>query len=262
LVHPLIIIGSNGFIGRNFSRAFPDALAVGRNSLDLYQPNIQFTTQGRSYALIAAGIGNPRKCEVDPHYSYQCNVVGTLKLGKELSERGIIPIFFSSDYVFDDVLRIAPLNTYGRQKAELEAGASQMDALVIRLSKVYGIEKGDGTLFDEMAAKLIRGESILAARDQIFAPIFVGDVIRQIMTCVETGKRGIVNCVGSRSASRLEMARCLAEVLQAKENLVKEISLDELKDGVKRPKYLKLSSDFPTLSWEEGVKLVGKAYAQ
>jgi dTDP-4-dehydrorhamnose reductase len=265
LVHPLtrlIVIGSGGFIGSHFCRAFPDALAVGRSQLDLCKPQLCFPTAGYRYALIAAGVGNPRKCEEDPDTSYQCNVEGTLILGKELLKRGIIPIFISTDYVFDDTLKVSPLNTYGRQKAELERQASQLDALVIRLSKVYGIEKGDGTLFDEMAAKLIRQEPILAARDQVFAPIFIGDVISQVGSLLDNGARGVVNVVGPCYASRLEMGRTLAEKLGVDTQLVKEISLDELKDNVCRPKFLKLSSCFFAIPWREGIERVVQAYAQ
>jgi len=257
-----IVIGKRGFIGSHFCHAFPGALAIDRSHLDLCNPSIHFSTQGYRYGLIAAGVGNPRKCEQDEHASYLCNVEGTLKLGKELLKRKIIPIFLSTDYIFDDFLKKAPLNAYGRQKLELEQKACALDALVVRLSKVYSLEKGDGTLFDEMAAKLTVGEVVFAARDQVFAPVFIGDVISQIISHLRAGIRGIVNVVGPSYASRFEMARTLAEKLKVNTELVRAISLDELKDGVQRPKFLKLCSDYPALSWVEGVERVVKAYAQ
>ena len=261
LVHPLIVIGSKGFIGSHFCRAFPEALAVDRSMLDLCNPQICFATHKRRFALIAAGMANPKACEANPQFSHRCNVIGTLKLGKELCERGIIPIFFSTDYVFDDALMIAPLNRYGEQKAELEAEASHLDALILRLSKVYGVEKGDGSLFDEMAARLTRGEAILAAHDQVFAPIFIDDVIRHTMAFLKAGKRGIVNLVGPSFAPRLEMARKLAAELKVEKALVKAMSLDDLLDGVKRPKFLKLTSNLTSLRWEKGVQRMVNAYA-
>jgi dTDP-4-dehydrorhamnose reductase len=257
----LIIVGSGGFIGSHFCRACPAALAIGRSQLDLAKPEITFPTEGYRYAIIAAGISNPKRCETDPEGTYRCNVEGTLRLGKELLKRGITPIFFSTDYVFDDTLKRAPMNEYGKQKLELEEQASRLGALTIRLSKVYGIEKGDQTLFDEMAAKLKGGKAILAARDQIFAPVFVGDVISQTLSCAQ-GKRGVVSVVGPRYASRLEMAKKMGERLGVKEELIQEIGLDDLRDGVQRPKFLKLSSSIPSLSWEEGIEQVVKAYAQ
>src|SRR5262245_5701804 len=114
-----MVIGSDGFIGSHFCRQFPEALALGRKDLDLMAPELQVATSGICYAVITAGVGNPRKCEANPTASYLCNVIGTLKLGKELLKRGILPIFFSTDYVLNDSLEVAPLNAYGRQKAEL-----------------------------------------------------------------------------------------------------------------------------------------------
>ena len=261
MVHPLIVIGSKGFIGRHFCHAFPQALQIDRSQLDLSDPCLTFSTEGRKIALITAGVGNPKRCEEDPSLSYHCNVAGTLKVGKELLKRGILPIFFSTDYVFDDNLNVSPLNAYGRQKAELEKEALALDALVIRLSKVYGIEKGDRTLFDEMADTLTQGNRIQAAYDQVFSPIFVGDVVQQVMALIEKGKRGIVNVFGPSFASRLEMARKVAEKLGVKSELIKEISLDDLKDGICRPKQLALSSDFPAMNWDSGVECVVKNYA-
>ncbi len=262
MVHAeLMIIGNSGFIGSHFSRVFPEALSVGRSQLDLCDPEITFSTEGKSYAVITAGIGNPQKCEANPEISYRCNVTGTLALGKELLKREILPIFFSTDYVFDDGLNIAPLNTYGRQKAELEEKGAQLGALVVRLSKVYGTEKGDGTLFDEMASRLIDGKQVHAARDQIFAPVFIGDVIRQVVEWAQRGMRGVVTCAGPMYATRLQMARLMAKKLEVDQGLVTEISLEDLKDGVRRPKYLALKGDFQALEWQEGIERVVQAYA-
>ena len=262
MVHAeLMIIGSSGFLGSHFCRVFPEALSVRRSQLDLVDPVMNFSTVGKRYAIITAGIGNPQQCEAHPEMSYRCNVTGTLNLGKELLKRGILPIFFSTDYVFDDALNIAPLNTYGRQKAELEEQGASLGALVIRLSKVYGVDKGDGTLFDEMAARFKAGKQVHAARDQIFAPVYVGDVVRQVVQWAQKGVRGVVTCTGPTYATRLEMARLMAQKLKVGQGLIAEISLDDLKDGVRRPKRLALRSDFQALDWQEGIERVVQAYA-
>jgi dTDP-4-dehydrorhamnose reductase len=256
-----IIIGSRGFIGSHFCKALPYALKVDRTQIDLSNPKIEFSTEGYEFALITAGIGNPRKCEQDPQFSYKCNVLGTLKLGEELIKRGIVPVFFSSDYVFNDHLQLAPLNAYGKQKLELEKKALALDALVVRLSKVYGLQKGDGTLFDEMAASLMYEKKVKAASDQVFAPIFIGDVVTQVLQLLEKGVTGITDMVGPRYASRFEMACALARKLKGGVSLIEEIKLDTLNDGVLRPRFLKLSSSSPALSWEDGVDTMVQAYA-
>ena len=257
----MIVIGCNGFIGRHFCRACPQALSLDRSHVDLRDPHLPISVEGYSYALIAGGVSNPKLCEKDPIASYRTNVEGPLKLGKELLKKGVLPIFFSTDYVLNDRLELSPLNIYGKQKLELEREAEKLDTLVIRLSKVYGIEKGDGTLFDEMARELVLGREIRAARDQVFAPVFVGDVVQRVLYLVEKGVRGIVSVVGPQFATRLAMAQKMAMRLGAPQRLVKEISLDDLNDGVCRPKNLALSGDFAALHWKEGMERVVNNYA-
>lgn len=258
----MIVIGCNGFIGRHFCRACPQALGLDRSQVDLTNPQLPVSVEGYRYALIAGGVSNPRICEKDPVTSYRINVEGPLKLGKELLKKGVLPIFFSTDYVLNDHLELSPLNIYGQQKRELEREAEKLDALVVRLSKVYGIEKGDGTLFDEMARELVLGKEIRAARDQVFAPVFVGDVVQRVLYLLERGVRGVVSVVGPHFGTRLEMATRLAKRLGAPQHLVIEISLDDLKDGVCRPKQLALSGDFAAMHWEEGMERVVNNYAQ
>jgi dTDP-4-dehydrorhamnose reductase len=263
LVHPLIIFGSKGFIGRHFARVYPEALALDHSAFDIsVDPHFGFSTEGLQWALIAAGMSNPLKCEENPAKSYRCNVEGPLLLGKELLKRGILPIFFSTDYVFNDDLQIQPLNTYGKQKAELEEKGERLGALVIRLSKVYGVEKGDGTFFDQMAAQFICGQEIMAARDQIFAPIYIEDVLEQVMHLASQKARGVFQIAGPSFASRLEMALHLVEGLRMQRELVKEISLDDLRDGIKRPKRLRIIGSPKGLNWKNGIEKVIKAYEE
>jgi dTDP-4-dehydrorhamnose reductase len=266
LVHPVtakfVVFGSKGFIGRHFCCAFPEALGVDRRDLDLCNPRLSISLEGYHYALIAAGIADPKKCIEYPIQSYACNVRGTLQLGKELLKRGILPILLSSDYVLNDELEVAPLNLYGEQKWELEQEGVAMDALVIRLSKVYGIEKGDRTLFDAMAHDLVRGKSIKAAYDQIFAPIYIGDLIKRLLFLLEQKFRGLISITGPTFASRLEMAEFLADKLGVSPSLIQKISLDDLQDGIRRPKRLTVTSDFPALCWQEGVEKMVASYAR
>lgn len=219
------------------------------------------------YAVIAGGMGNPKECLQNPAKSHQCNVEGPLRIGKWLVERGITPIFFSSDYVFDGIQTssLSPLNLYGEQKAELEARALQElegNYLMIRLTKVYGLNKGDGTLFDEMAANLIRKKPVSAAADQVFAPICVDDVIRGVAALQMKKARGLFHFAGPDYASRYEMACYLAEQLKMERTCITKVSLDDLGDGIKRPKCVRLPSAVQALPWKKGINRIVKQYAR
>ena len=188
-------------------------------------------------------------CERDPVGSSRVNVAGTLELARRLSGRGIVPVFLSSDYVFAgtdpagyaDDSETNPTTEYGRQKAEVEAAlaASGRPFTVLRLSKVFGLTRGDGTLLDEMAAKLTAGGIVSAATDQVFCPAWVGDVVRAAIAVQRAGLRGVVNLVPAEAWSRYDLAVELAKAVGARESQVRPISLDDL-PGVRRPKCTKL----------------------
>lgn len=277
IIPKTMIIGGKGFIGSHFCRYFrslyPDTLAThhtpsdGFAFLDLADPTVPFSLEGYQYALITGGIGNPTECAFDGIKSARINVQGTLELGNFLLKNGVVPVFFSTDYVFDGCESIyrtnsphSPLNEYGKQKAQLEVEAHNLDALVVRLSKVYGLERGDGTLFDEMAANLVKGQPLRAASDQVFAPICVEDVVRSVVMAMCQGKRGVINIAGRVPASRFQMALKVAEKLKVEKKLIQEISLSNWKSSFSRPKRIVLETEVESIPWEEGIAKIVEQY--
>src|SRR5262249_31541601 len=155
---------------------------------DLMAPDVGgLPLSGCRQAVIAAAITKVDACEADPEGTRRVNVLGTLALVRQLWDRDILPVFLSSDYVFPgtdpsgygDSAQPCAATEYGRQKAEVEAalGTSGRPHLVLRLSKVFGLQKGDGTLLDDMAAALAARRHIAAAFDQVFCPAWVRDVV-------------------------------------------------------------------------------------
>jgi dTDP-4-dehydrorhamnose reductase len=186
------------------------------------------------------------RCEQDRAYTRARNVDGTLELARQLAAEGIIPVFFSSDMVFDgrdggyaDDAPTHPLNEYGAQKAEVERRLPEVCAgrcLVVRLGKVFGLTRGDRTLLDEMAGRLTSGQEVPAARDQIFCPVSIDDVVRAVLALQAASVTGLVNVCGPEVWSRFDLARAVAHALAASPSLVRAISLDDLNELFRRPK--------------------------
>ncbi len=250
-----LVIGATGFLGRHFLEAYrkvhSDTIGTDRTTLDLRNPNIEsLDLAGYGYALIGVGISKIADCELNKEKSYLSNVTGTLKLIQELRKHNIIPILFSTDYVYNGIVGnydeespFHPLNEYGRQKAVLQKQLLEIcgnDFLLIRPSKVFGSTQGDQTLLDEMATKLTRGECVRAAYDQIFCPIFIRDLVRGVIALQERDLRGTFHICGE-ICSRLELAESVAKKLGASPKLVKAISLDDLNEPFKRPKNTSLN---------------------
>jgi len=250
-----LVIGAKGFLGSHFLKAYrliyPDTLGITRETLDLNAPNLDsLHLNDYEYALIGAAVTSIAQCEKEKETSFSCNVTGTLKLAQELRKKNIIPILFSTDYVYDGISGnydeespLSPLNEYGRQKAELQRRLPEVcgnDFLLIRPSKVYGSLRGDGTLLDEMICKLRQKKPIQAAHDQIFSPILVTDLINGVIELQKKHCRGIFH-ICSEICSRFEISQRISKKLGFSNELIQAISLDDLKESFKRPKNTSLN---------------------
>jgi dTDP-4-dehydrorhamnose reductase len=251
------VFGAGGYLGRHLLAAhravYPDALGADVagpwEPLDLAAPDVRplrLRECGYEYAIIAAAVTGLARCEQDRAYTRARNVDGTLELARQLVAEGVVPVFFSTDTVFDgreggyaDDAPTNPLNEYGAQKAEVERRLPEVcggRCLIPRLGKVFGLVRGDRTLLDEMADRLVKGQEVAAAHDMVFCPVFVGDVVRAVLALQSVGVMGVVNVCGPEVWSRFDLAQTVARALGAAPGLVRRMSLDELKEPFRRPK--------------------------
>lgn len=247
----IAVVGASGFVGRHlwetFSRQCGPVLGTsfarpghGLYPFDLREDPARLPLDDHQAVLIASARPLIADCENRPEETRAINVVGTLRLAAHWAGRGLKIIFLSSDYVFDgqrapyaDSDPPDPATEYGRQKAQVEAalpGLTQ-DWLVLRLSKVYGLEKGDGTLLDELGARLAAGETVRVASDQTFSPTLVQDVAR--VAWAARHLTGVVNLCAPESSSRFLLASALCQGLSRGQ--VEEISLFDIPSMRGRP---------------------------
>jgi len=271
-----VVIGAKGFVGKHFYDFYrthhPETLKTHHSPIDEYELlnlgdfSLDFLS-GKKYAygVIAAGITNPRECEKNPLRTHFINVEQTLALSKALLKQDIIPILFSSDYVFDgkkpiyreDSLK-CPLNQYGREKAELEDRAQKelSHYCMIRMSKLYGTTKGDKTIFDQMAHLISQNQIVKAATDQILCPLHIRDAVRHVVKIQQEKRFGVIHVSASEKASRYQYAKFIGEAL-GKPELVSPMLLGEMQDGVKRPLQVLLESDISfTCAFDNILQLV------
>lgn len=254
------VIGADGFVGRAllaaYRRIHPTADGTSRReasgylSFDLSSQVIPFLGQlkkeGYSQAVIAAAMTGIAQCEREPKLASQINVDATLTIAGQLVDVGIRPVLFSSDYVFDgdsggyDESAVpSPLNVYGETKAELERRVGSVcgeEYLLIRMSKVFGLSAGDGTLLNEMASQLATGYPLSAAVDQVFCPTLIDDIVRATLALQASDARGLFNVCSPESWTRHNLAYATARAVDADPRLVKPISLAELNEDCCRPK--------------------------
>lgn len=268
MVPKTAVIGATGFIGKFFfaahRRIHRDCMGTSRDTgredmsyLDLFSPEIaplKLAKSGHQAALILAGIAKLAACEKEKKLTRKINVDGTLDFVQHLVDEGIKPIFFSSDNVFDGVTGLYdeeslpnPLNEYGRQKAEVESRMKEIctkgNYLIVRISKVFSLDKGDGTLFDEMASILKSGGLVRAAYDQIFSPIFVLDLVKLVTILQMKGVTGVININSPEIWSRYDLALALAQCMGVSSDRIEKISLTDLREGFSRSKNTTMKTD-------------------
>lgn len=252
------VIGASGFLGRELFRVcrsqFSDCIGTfcnhyrdGLSHLDFKSPDLKhlcLTQAGHKVAIISASIPQIDFCEKHKELAYQVNVRGTLGIISQLVDAGIKVVFLSSDYVFDgktgeyvDDSPTAPGTEYGRQKELVEKELRRMTDryLIIRLSKILSLSKNSGTLLDEIAQRLMAGERISAAYDQIFCPTLIDDVIRGITSMIAGEVEGVINFCNSEQWSRYNLAMAVAKALQ-REQLVQKVALCDIPNMDYRPK--------------------------
>jgi len=261
-----VVIGADGFIGRALHTAMnaqhPGSLGTSRRPqhldrafLDLTAPDIgplRLRQSGHQRALILAAEPNIARCQNNPEASRALNVTGTLALVDQLLSEGIRPVFFSSDYVFDGFTgnyredqACVPSTLYGQQKLEVERAITEKSAgkaLILRLSKIYSLHKGDGILLDEMAALFAAGQVVRAAGDQVFNPMYLDDLVAVVCFLLETDTKGVLHVCGDEAQSRYHMASALVQAMGADPALLQRISLDDLGLNPIRPKRTSMSN--------------------
>ena len=237
------IIGASGFIGshliKKYKSKYPDCIGTSFSSdvtnllkFDLRNPNIKsldLDQTGHKAVIITSYKANIPYCENEPRKAYEVNVEGILQLIKNLSQTSLKIIFLSSEYVFDgnqgkysDNHPRAPNTAYGKHKKIIEDEIKNLtdNFLVLRLSKMYGLTKGDKTILDEAANLLNQKKEVLAASDQYFNPTFIDDLVKAIIDIQEKDLKGYINVCAPETWSRFEMHTQLALIMNKNINLI------------------------------------------
>ncbi|MBM4439482.1 MAG: sugar nucleotide-binding protein [Candidatus Rokubacteria bacterium] len=225
----VLVLGASSFIGRRlFARLGADA-AYGTYAHRPVPGGVRFDAETMdlaavierpaelSHAVLLLGNTNPDACARDLAGSRRLNVTAIAQIVDRLAEWGVMPVFLSTEAVFDgrrgryvesDV--VGPLMAYAAQKVEIERHlATRGPGLVVRLARVYGSARGDGTLFTGWLEQAERGEAIRCASDNVLSPIHVDDVVATLLTLIRGGHTGTFHVAGEEPRTRLALLETL-----------------------------------------------------
>ncbi|SFR96752.1 dTDP-4-dehydrorhamnose reductase [Granulicella pectinivorans] len=191
-----------------------------------------------------AGMTNVEACEDQQALATRVNTEAPGALAVVAARRGIPFVYFSTEYVFDGMGGpyleeddAHPLSVYGSSKwrGELAVREACPDALILRTTVVYGLDRERKNFVYGLMRKLAAGETMRVPNDQVSTPTYNVDLATVTQTLVERGASGIFHVCGPELLSRLEFARRVAEELGLDASLIEGVSTTALGQRAPRP---------------------------
>ncbi len=228
--HNILIIGASGYIGSNLFhylkkkkyKVYGSYFKNKKKGLLLFDvkkkiKNFLRTKKNLRYIVLAHAINaNLDKTKKKLKNSYFVNLERTKEIINYCSENGIIPVYISSDAVFDgqkgnykekDLKK--PINNYGKIKDKVEKYILKKNQkyLIVRMSKVFGLDLNDKTLVTQLLKKMKSSKKIFCAYDQKFSPIYVDDMTFYIEKLLKKNCLGIFHISSIKEVDILSLAK-------------------------------------------------------
>ena len=261
-----LIIGSSGKIGFYYSQRtrLKNNIFVSRKK-DKKNKFLKFNFEKKifksflkkkkiSKVVIFTAISDPFKCETNKQESHKVNIIFIKKLISLLIKEKIYFIFFSSEYIFsgrDKVLykensKPNSRMLYGKQKIEIENYLKKKvnnNFSILRLSKTYGDNIYDKTLFSEVLEQYVNGKKLFEiANDQCFKPLYINDLIKILDYFLRKKITGNFNVCGDQYMSRFNFIKIMFNFLDIKDIVLKKCSIKKFNNKIYFPKKLNLSN--------------------
>ena len=224
---PTLLLGASGFLGPALAGAFGPGGAIathldhpraGSVRFDARETPVESLLAGLPArppaAIIMLGITAIDACARDPEGTAAVNVRGVIRVIDELRALGIVPVFVSSDGVFDGSRAMwreddapCPILEYGRQKLAVERYLSALPPpwLIVRPPKLLDPARNPRCMLTGWCEALGRGDRILCATDQYFTPAAAPDVARALALLVHNRAQGLYHLGGPRRLSRRDL---------------------------------------------------------
>jgi dTDP-4-dehydrorhamnose reductase len=220
---PILVTGATGTLGRAFARICERrnlaCHVLTRQEMDIADPaSVEAAiVRYKPWAIVNAG-GYVRvdEAETDVERCMRENAHGPTVLALAAIRHALRFATFSSDLVFDGTLGrpyvesdpVAPLNVYGRSKADAERRVLDSDpqALVIRTSAFFGPWDEHNFVTQALDA-LGNGRPFAAAADTTVTPTYVPDLVNATLDLLIDRECGIWHLTNGEAMTWAELAR-------------------------------------------------------
>lgn len=265
----ILILGSQGMLGRALSRAFAgeEITAWDREHLDITDERAvaeRVPLLEPDLVVNAAAYTNVDKAEDEPEEADSVNGYAVGNLAVTCAEAEIPLLHVSTDYVFDGNSQAGytesedpaqPVNAYGRSKLLGETLLKENGARywLVRTSWLFGPH---GEHFVDTIVQASRGAHPLrAVTDQVGVPTYVRDLTSAIRDLIrDSAPVGVYHLVNSGTASRADLTEEIVRLL-GRATPVARVTTAAFPTRAVRPRWsvLKNTKRPPLRSWQEAL---------
>jgi dTDP-4-dehydrorhamnose reductase len=183
-----------------------------------------------------AAIANVDACEDQPQRAEEVNAILPGTLAKLAKSHSIPLVHISTDAVFDGIAgkyteldKANPLSIYARTKyqAELNVANEDPNAIIARVNFYGWSLRGERSLAEIFAFKLLAGETVNGFTDVFFCTLHVFLLVDIIMEMLTKNLSGLYHVVSRESITKFDFGRVVAREFGLNENLVKPISVKD-----------------------------------
>lgn len=256
---PLLITGATGTLGSAFARVCEQRglsyRLTNRSELDIAEAGqVEALLDALNpWAVVnAAGYVRVDCAESEPDLCLRENAHGAAVLATACAARGVALLTFSSDLVFDGTKHgpyvetdtPAPLNVYGRSKAEAERliAEAHEGALVVRTSAFFGPWDEHNFVTHALDALSV-GRAFPAASDVTVSPTYVPDLVHACLDLLIDGERGVWHLANAGEVTWAELARAAAAQVGLDASLVEPRPHESFRLPARRPANVVLTSE-------------------
>lgn len=263
----VLVLGAGGLLGGNvvaaarrrghdvvgsYHRTEP-AFGVPLEHVDVREPDhLRRVVDEYSPAAVVncAAMTDVDGCESNPEEAFAVNGAAPGTIASICGEVGARFVHVSTDYVFDGTAERPyretdepnPRQVYGESNLEGERAVREVapDALVTRLSFVYGIDRASGELSGFPAwvlARLMDSEPTPLFTDQQVTPTRAGQAAATLLDLTEEGTSGVIHVACRSCVTPYEFGDVLRRLVDAPAGLLVERSMDDVDRAAARPPY-------------------------
>lgn len=262
----IVVLGAAGQMGQALTALLDDrAIGLTRSQCDLAQPSrlLSYLDQIRPSSVInAAAYTQVDKAEEEEDEALKINAHAPGLLSRWCAKSGVPFVHFSTDYVFPgtgtrpwtETDTVAPVNAYGRTKAEGERQIAEAGGrwLILRTSWVYSsVGKNFLTTILRLA---IERDILNIVDDQYGAPTYASDLAQAALTALERAKdarefpTGIYHVCNSGETTWHSFAEAIIEEagskgLSLKVKKINAIPTSDYQTPARRPLNCRLNTD-------------------